>query len=276
MPELRLGKEHDAAVVTAQEMREEVEAAPVPPKAPLARPALRVRPALPVAPPLPLRLRRNKKPRRDRRFCAAIARVRSWPDCVSSSASAIPGPNICARVTTRGSGSSTRWRIVENARFGLECKLHGESAKINFAGKSLLAAQTDHVHEQQRQPVQAALSYWKIDPEECLVAHDDLDLPPGTARLKFDGGHGGQNGLRDIIAMLGHGKFHRLRIGIGHPGHKDKVLSWVLGRPSVADENVDHRRHRALAGRVAAGRRRKFQRGDETPAHRISDAYRRF
>jgi len=124
----------------------------------------------------------------------------------------------------------------ENARFGIESKLYGESAKINFAGKSLLLFKPTTYMNNSGRAVQAALSYWKIDPEECLIAHDDLDLPPGTARLKFDGGHGGQNGLRDIIAMLGHAKFHRLRIGIGHPGHKDKVLSWVLGRPSVSDE----------------------------------------
>ena len=62
----------------------------------------------------------------------------------------------------------------------------------------------------------SALRYWKIEPEEMLVAHDELDLPPGAARLKFDGGHGGQNGLRDIFAHLGHGAFHRLRLGIGH------------------------------------------------------------
>ncbi|HEX5123217.1 MAG TPA: aminoacyl-tRNA hydrolase, partial [Rhodanobacteraceae bacterium] len=71
-----------------------------------------------------------------------------------------------------------------------------------------------------------------------LVVHDDLDLPPGAARLKFDGGHGGQNGLRDIFAHVGHGKFHRLRIGIGHPGpgNRDRVTPWVLGRPSAVDE----------------------------------------
>ena len=84
--------------------------------------------------------------------------------------------------------------------------------------------------------VAAALRYWKIEPEEMLVAHDELDLPAGTARLKFDGGHGGQNGLRDISRLLGHGKYHRLRIGIGHPGHKDRVTSWVLGKPGVDDE----------------------------------------
>jgi PTH1 family peptidyl-tRNA hydrolase len=82
------------------------------------------------------------------------------------------------------------------------------------------------------------LRYWKIEPEEMLVAHDELDLPPGAARLKFDGGHGGQNGLRDIFAHLGHGAFHRLRLGIGHPGDKDRVTSWVLGRPGVADEEA--------------------------------------
>jgi len=80
------------------------------------------------------------------------------------------------------------------------------------------------------------LRYWKIEPDEALLVHDDLDLPPGTARLKFDGGHGGQNGLRDTMRLLGHGQFHRLRIGIGHPGHKDKVTPWVLGRASAADD----------------------------------------
>ncbi|GAA0888024.1 hypothetical protein GCM10009121_09050 [Rhodanobacter soli] len=86
--------------------------------------------------------------------------------------------------------------------------------------------------------VVSALRYYKIEPEQCLVAHDDLDLPPGTVRLKFDGGHGGQNGLRDIMGHLGHGKFHRLRVGIGHPGHRDQVTPWVLGRPSAADEDA--------------------------------------
>ena len=86
--------------------------------------------------------------------------------------------------------------------------------------------------------VAAALRYYKIEPEQALLVHDDLDLPTGTARFKFDGGHGGQNGLRDTIEHLGHGRFHRLRIGIGHPGSKDRVTPWVLGRPSISDENA--------------------------------------
>jgi PTH1 family peptidyl-tRNA hydrolase len=86
--------------------------------------------------------------------------------------------------------------------------------------------------------VVASLNYRKLAPEELLVVHDDLDLSPGTARLKFDGGHGGQNGIRDIIAQLGHGRFHRLRIGIGHPGDRNRVTPWVLGNPSAADEDA--------------------------------------
>jgi PTH1 family peptidyl-tRNA hydrolase len=121
-------------------------------------------------------------------------------------------------------------------RFGLESKLFGETTKVEFAGRSLWLLKPATFMNLSGKSIAAALRYWKIEPEEMLVAHDELDLPPGVARLKFDGGHGGQNGLRDTMQLLKHGKFHRLRIGIGHPGHKDKVTPWVLGRPSVADD----------------------------------------
>jgi PTH1 family peptidyl-tRNA hydrolase len=124
------------------------------------------------------------------------------------------------------------------ARFGPETKLHGETCKLSIGGEPVWLLKPATFMNESGRAVAAALRYYKIAPEECLIAHDDLDLPPGAARLKFDGGHGGQNGLRDIIAQLGHAKFHRLRIGIGHPGHKDRVLSWVLGRPSAADESA--------------------------------------
>jgi len=126
----------------------------------------------------------------------------------------------------------------EGVRFGVESKLHGETAKINLGGQTLYLLKPTTYMNKSGIAIQAALRYWKIEPEEMLVAHDDLDLPPGAARLKFDGGHGGQNGLRDTFAHLGHGKFHRLRLGIGHPGHKDRVTPWVLGRPGVADEEA--------------------------------------
>lgn len=122
------------------------------------------------------------------------------------------------------------------ARFGLESKLFGETAKVEIAGQNVWLLKPATFMNLSGKSVAAALRYWKIEPEQALLAHDELDLPPGVARLKFDGGHGGQNGLRDTMRLLGHGKFHRLRIGIGHPGHKDKVTPWVLGKPGRDDE----------------------------------------
>jgi PTH1 family peptidyl-tRNA hydrolase len=87
------------------------------------------------------------------------------------------------------------------------------------------------------QAVQAAAAYLKIPPEQILVVHDDLDLPPGTARLKLGGGHGGHNGLRDLIAHLGPG-FWRLRLGIGHPGNRAEVIDYVLRRPARDEETL--------------------------------------
>jgi PTH1 family peptidyl-tRNA hydrolase len=122
------------------------------------------------------------------------------------------------------------------ARFGLESKLFGETAKVEIGGQHVWLLKPATFMNLSGKSVAAALRYWKIEPEQALLAHDELDLPPGVARLKFDGGHGGQNGLRDTMRLLGHGKFHRLRIGIGHPGHKDKVTPWVLGKPGRDDE----------------------------------------
>ncbi|BDU15731.1 aminoacyl-tRNA hydrolase [Lysobacter auxotrophicus] len=126
--------------------------------------------------------------------------------------------------------------LRQGARFGLESKLFGETAKVEIAGKPVWLLKPATFMNLSGKSVTAALRYWKIEPEQMLVVHDELDLAPGTARLKFDGGHGGQNGLRDITRLLGHGKYHRLRIGIGHPGHKDRVTSWVLGKPGADDE----------------------------------------
>jgi PTH1 family peptidyl-tRNA hydrolase len=127
---------------------------------------------------------------------------------------------------------------AKGARFGAESKLHGETAKVTLEGGTVYLLKPSTFMNRSGLAVASALRYWKIEPEHMLVAHDELDLPPGTARLKFDGGHGGQNGLRDIAQHLGHGKYHRLRIGIGHPGHKDRVTPWVLGRPGRDDEAV--------------------------------------
>ena len=126
--------------------------------------------------------------------------------------------------------------LQHGARFGLESKLFGETCKLDVSGQPVWLLKPATFMNASGKSVAAALRYWKIEPEESLLVHDDLDLPPGTARLKFDGGHGGQNGLRDTMQLLGHGRFHRLRIGIGHPGYKDRVTPWVLGKPGRDDE----------------------------------------
>lgn len=100
-----------------------------------------------------------------------------------------------------------------------DCRLMIPSTYMNESGKSVLAV----------------AQYFKIQPHEILVAHDELDFPVGNIKIKQGGGHWGHNGLRDIIRCLGNKDFYRLRIGINHPGHKDRVTGHVLNKPSAAD-----------------------------------------
>lgn len=147
-----------------------------------------------------------------------------------------PGPEHARTRHNAGFRFADALAEKAGARFGLDSKLFGEIAKIDIAGHALWLLKPSTFMNLSGKSVTAALRYWKIEPQETLLAHDDLDLAPGIARLKFDGGHGGQNGLRDTMQLLGHGQFHRLRIGIGHPGHRDKVTPWVLGRASAGDD----------------------------------------
>ena len=97
------------------------------------------------------------------------------------------------------------------------------------------------------QSVGAMVRFYKIAPEEILVAHDELDLAPGQVKLKCGGGHAGHNGLRDIAAQLGTPLFWRLRLGIGHPGNREAVIGFVLGRPQRAElELIEQAMDRAL------------------------------
>lgn len=88
------------------------------------------------------------------------------------------------------------------------------------------------------QAVAKIAQYFAIPAEDILIVHDELDFAPGVIRIKSGGGHGGHNGLRDIIPQLGSDKFHRLRIGIGHPGNRDLVSDYVLGTPSKHDQKL--------------------------------------
>ncbi len=122
-----------------------------------------------------------------------------------------------------------------------ESKLSGLAGRI-FIGQYdvRLLVPTTYMNRS-GQSVGAMANFYKVSPEQILVAHDELDLAPGVARLKVGGGHGGHNGLRDIISALGNNKnFQRLRIGIGHPGQANQVSGYVLKRaPQAEQQQID-------------------------------------
>lgn len=147
-----------------------------------------------------------------------------------------PGPEYAQTRHNAGRWLLDSWTEATRLTLRFDSQLKAHVAQVPLGEVTLIVAAPSGYMNESGAAVQALLKYFKIEPERALVAHDELDLAPGVARLKFDGGHGGQNGLRDIIAALGHGKFWRLRIGIGHPGVKDQVTPWVLGRPALADQ----------------------------------------
>ena len=120
-----------------------------------------------------------------------------------------------------------------------EAKFFGQMARITVADKDLRLLVPSTFMNESGKSVAAAANFFRIPPDEIIIAHDELDIPPGQARFKQGGGHGGHKGLRDIIPALG-GKqdFHRLRIGIGHPGHASKVSGYVLAKPSAGDRQA--------------------------------------
>jgi PTH1 family peptidyl-tRNA hydrolase len=122
-----------------------------------------------------------------------------------------------------------------NASFKTDKKMNAELAQVNLHQDTckLILPLTFMNHS--GQPTRAVSQFYQIQPNEILVVHDELDLPPGRIKLKTGGGHGGHNGIRDIISQLGSPDFHRLRIGIGHPGHRDLVHQYVLNKPSLHD-----------------------------------------
>ncbi|MEY4712821.1 MAG: putative peptidyl-tRNA hydrolase [Pseudomonadota bacterium] len=109
---------------------------------------------------------------------------------------------------------------------------HGLVARGTVNGQTVWLLEPQTYMNLSGKSVAALARFFKIAPEEILVVHDELDVPPGQAKLKFGGGHGGHNGLRDIHAQLGTGDYWRLRLGIGHPGDKQEVADWVLKKPA--------------------------------------------
>lgn len=132
------------------------------------------------------------------------------------------------------------WLVDELARqhggsFRPESRFHGETGRITLNGQELWLLKPMTFMNRSGQAVAALARFHKMTLPEILVVHDDLDLPPGVVRVKRSGGHGGHNGLRDLIAHLGGNDFPRLRLGIGHPGQSREVLDHVLRRASQAE-----------------------------------------
>ena len=125
-----------------------------------------------------------------------------------------------------------------NALFKAEAKFHGHACRLRYGGKECWLLKPSTFMNRSGQSVSSLAKYYKISPEEVLVAHDELDMPSGVARLKFGGGHGGHNGLRDIVKALGTKDFWRLRVGIDHPGNASKVVNYVLGRPPKGEASA--------------------------------------
>ena len=115
--------------------------------------------------------------------------------------------------------------------FKSESKFHGLTARGQLHDHEMLLLKPQTFMNHSGRSVVALAQFYKIEPAEMLVVHDELDLPPGVARLKMGGGHGGHNGLKDIIVHLASKDFWRLRIGIGHPGDRDEVVNYVLNDP---------------------------------------------
>ncbi|HHV3085266.1 TPA: aminoacyl-tRNA hydrolase [Escherichia coli] len=120
-----------------------------------------------------------------------------------------------------------------------EAKFFGYTSRVTLGGEGVRLLVPTTFMNLSGKAVAAMASFFRINPDEILVAHDELDLPPGVAKFKLGGGHGGHNGLKDIISKLGNNpNFHRLRIGIGHPGDKNKVVGFVLGKPPVSEQKL--------------------------------------
>ena len=129
-------------------------------------------------------------------------------------------------------------RLARRFNFSLkeENKFFGKTARTLINGQEVRFLVPTTFMNLSGKAVGALATFYRIQPEEILIIHDELDLPVGVAKIKQGGGHGGHNGLKDSIAQLGNNKnFYRLRVGIGHPGDKNLVSAYVLGKPSPQD-----------------------------------------
>lgn len=118
----------------------------------------------------------------------------------------------------------------ENVKFARQARVKGDVARFTFQGKKVWLFKPLTYMNESGVPLRIFTDFYKVPMRQVLVVHDEIDIPTGVARLKWAGGHGGHNGLRSIFSHLGT-DFWRLRIGVGHPGGKENVTSYVLSTP---------------------------------------------
>jgi PTH1 family peptidyl-tRNA hydrolase len=147
-----------------------------------------------------------------------------------------PGPQYTETRHNAGFWFLDRLAEIHGARFKVQSRLQAETVRLRLNGQDCILARPTTFMNHSGQSVRAVMDYYKTGAGSLLVAYDELDLPPGVARLKQGGGHGGHNGMRDIFRHSIDQDFLRLRIGIGHPGSKDAVTAYVLGRATAAQE----------------------------------------
>ena len=158
-----------------------------------------------------------------------------------------PGPEYAETRHNAGFWFCERLARELGASFSRESRYHGLVAKARIAGADLWLLMPQTFMNRSGQSVQALARFFRVAPAEMLVVHDELDLPPGQMRLKFGGGLGGHNGLKDITSHLGTQDYWRLRIGIGHPGDRDLVTDYVLKRARREEQDeIDACLDRAL------------------------------
>ncbi|MEZ5529378.1 MAG: aminoacyl-tRNA hydrolase [Porticoccaceae bacterium] len=169
-----------------------------------------------------------------------------------------PGPQYDRTRHNAGADFVAALACRFNAELKPESKFFGTTAKAIIDGRPVWLLIPDTFMNRSGKAIAAMAGFYRIPAQAILVAHDELDLSPGIARLKLGGGHGGHNGLRDTIQALGNNRdFARLRLGIGHPGHASEVVNYVLRR-APADEQllIDHSIDNAIEtiGDAVAGR----------------------
>ena len=150
-----------------------------------------------------------------------------------------PGPNYDR--TRHNAGADLVLELAKRYQVALkhESKFFGDTAKINIDGRDVRLLIPTTFMNRSGQSVAALARFYQVPVEAILVVHDELDISPGAARFKKGGGHGGHNGLRDIVQSLGNNKsFARLRIGIGHPGDARQVADYVLKKASPTDQQL--------------------------------------